>query len=483
MSSVSYNGKRIIPAPLLTVNKSYQTTGDGSKIGSVFSITIAGKILSYMGSPTAGTGIGSDDGNFWEFSGYPSGETFDDTQMLGAILRKQQQVRELFSIDGKLLEAQSSDGSPPFKCNIRILSIDFPSDSPISWYNNFSYTVNAEADLVYMGNVPLGEDNFTEYISSANENWQLETIEEAEGLNLPRTYRLSHTVSATGKRFYDDTGTLVKPAFEQARDWVLPKLGLDSYYLSSSGVQDLPNYYQGLNHVRSESIDERGGEYSVTETWLLASGTATEDFNITTTVSLQDGLTNVSINGTITGLELRNSNMEIISSKYDNASSRFTSVSGVLLSRAQTYSGKTLNIEPLSSSLGKNPVTGVITYTYDYNDRPSNFISAARSESIEIIDDFGGSIVAAISVPYRVYGPVLQDMGTKKESTRTLSLEVILGPQSGLNVPSSIDDDINDLISSAAPANVYQSFLVDNTQTWNPKEGRLSITKSWLYEA
>lgn len=483
MSKVSYNGARIIPSPRVSLTKSYQTTGDGQKIGSLWQITITGKVLAYMGSPTAGNGLGADVGDLWEFSGYPSGETFSDSQRLGAIIRKQQQIRGLFSEDGHMFEVQGDDGLTTLRANIRINSISFPEQGPVQWFNDFDFTVDAEADIIYMNGTLLGEDDFTSYISSANETWQLETVEEAEGINLPRTYRLSHTVSATGKRFYDDTGTLIKQAFEQARDWVIPKLGLDSYYLSSSGVKDLPDYYQGFNHVRSENIDELGGEYSVTETWLLASGTATEDFTITTTTSLQDGLTNVSINGTINGLELRNSNMELTSSKYDNASTKFNSVSGVLLSRAQTYSGKTLNIEPLSSSIGKNPITGVITYTYDYNDRPSNFISSARSESIEIIDDFGGSIIAAISVPYRSYGPVLQDMGTKKESTRTLNLEIVLGPQSGLSVPTSINSDVNSLISSAAPADVYQSFLVDNTQSWNPKEGRLSITKSWLYEA
>lgn len=486
MSIVSFAGHRLIPAPRPSLTKTFLYTPDGTVIGSQWAVTVNGLFLANMGAPTAGSGVNGSYGSQYDLGGYPADENItSDTQNLGYIIRKQENIRELFSSNNnnKLFEVQSADGTPPMKFNFRIEQLSFPEQGPIQWFNTCDYSVQGTAEFLYINGQPQSEDTFDGYISSASETWSVETTEESEGLNLPRTYRLTHSVSAVGRRIYDETGTLVKPTYEQARDYVLPKLGLDSYFTSSSGVKDLPSTYIGFNHLINENIDKLGGEYSVTETWLLASGSALEDFTVNSVNSINDGLVSVTINGTINGLELRDSNQSIVSYKIDNAESKFNSVSGLLFGRAQSYSGYSLNITPTSVTIGKNPVTGVISYDYQFNNRPTNFVSDAKYESIEIIDDFGGSLIAAISVPFRVEGPVLQDIGTKKESTRTLNIELILGPQNTLLVPTSIDSDVATIIDQAAPAGVYQSFLVDNTQAWNPKEGRLSITKTWLYEA
>ena len=42
----------IIPAPLVSINKSYDTTGDGNIVGSKYSITLTGKLIADRGSPT-----------------------------------------------------------------------------------------------------------------------------------------------------------------------------------------------------------------------------------------------------------------------------------------------------------------------------------------------------------------------------------------------------------------------------------------------
>lgn len=482
MSRCNYNSKRIIPAPNVSFDKNYNTTPNGEKISSNWSITITGKVLAYMGSPIAQSGVNGQDGTMYDQSGYPADEYFPDESRLGAVFRKQQELRKLFSEDGHMLEFQGDDGLTTVRANIRILRLSFPQQNPIQWFNDFDYTVECEADLLYLNGSLLGEDEFTDYIVSASENWSIETLEEAEGINMPRTYRLSHSVNAQGRIHYNDDSSSIS-AVQSAKNYVIPKLGLNTSYINSSGVKDLPDYYQGFNHIRSEDTNVTDGSYSITETWLLASGSALEEFNISTTRTSQNGLTNVSINGSITGLELRDANMNVISYKYDNANTKYNQVSGLIFSRAQTYGGVSLNTVPLSVTLGKNPMVGTISYAYEYDNRPTNSFTDALSEQIEIIDDFGGSIVAAISVPFRPYGPILQDVGTKRESTRTLSVEVVLGPQVGFSVPNSFYTDLNNLIDNVAPQGVYQSFLVDNTQAYNPKEGRVSVTKSWLYEA
>ena len=84
-----------------------------------------------------------------------------------------------------------------------------------------------------------------------------------------------------------------------------------------------------------------------------------------------------------TGLEQRDANMAITTSKYDNALTRFSYASGVALDRAQSYSGLTLNIIPLTSVIGRNPIAGTITYNYEYDNRPRRLILGAKSEAIE----------------------------------------------------------------------------------------------------
>lgn len=485
MSYVIFAGSRLIPAPRINLTKTYIYSQDNDRIGATWNVELLGLFLPDMGSPTSSTiiGTGSNDPYFWDQSDYPSGEALtSDNQNLGRIIRKQEHIRQLFANNPNgLIEIQSADGSQAMKFILRVNDITFPANDPISWFNKCDYTITGQTEQIYGVNDP--EDSFDSYISSADESWSIEVLDEPEGVNFPRTYRLNHNISATGRRIYDEAGTLLQSPWKNARDFVISRMGMDSSYLTSSGVKDLPSYYTGFNHTTSENIGELNGEYSITESWLLCSGSALEDFSVSTQNSLQDGLTNVSINGTITGLELRDANQNVLSYKIDNAEDKFSAISGIIYSRAQTYSNTSLNMVPVSTTIGKNPITGIINYDYQYNNRPTNFVSGARSESIEIIDDFGGSIVAAISVPYRTNGPVLQDIGTKKESTRTLSVELILGPQSSLDVPTSINSDVSSLISQASPQGVYQSFLVDNTQSWNPKEGRLSITKTWLYEA
>lgn len=85
----------------------------------------------------------------------------------------------------------------------------------------------------------------SQYLSDVTESWNIDTDERAENESLSRTYRLTHSVSATGKRHYNNN-ILQAEAWQQARDWVQSKLGFDSSKALSSGVNNLPSYYSGL---------------------------------------------------------------------------------------------------------------------------------------------------------------------------------------------------------------------------------------------
>jgi hypothetical protein len=493
-----YDSKRLIPAPFVTFNKVYNKTGDGQLVGSTFSISLKGTIVSYKGSPTT-------TGTFWTSGGYPNDEVLTDEEGLKAIIRKQEAIRDLFSTEGLTLEVQSADGSQPMKCNPRLVSIDFTDGL---WYNRCEYTIQLEADIVYVNGTELGEDNFTQNLAEASETWSIETNEDqAESVEQNRTYRLSHSVSATGRRFYDDTGLMQKDAWKWARDWVVPKLGFDATIALSSGVNSLPSYYGGFNHVRNEEVGESTGSFSVSETWILASGNVLEDFTVETSTNATEGITTVSIQGNITGLEVRDSNMQVTTSKYTAANTKLAAITGGLAySRATSYSGQSLNILPAQSTISKNPTAGNITYNYTYDTRPGNIVTDTKSESFTVTRSWDVDIVASIPVLGRTAGPVLQPINTHQESTVNLDIQLVFGPEfagTGTNpttllvtrnpglvepqrsqiqtIVDAVKPSLAGYLNNAGQAATVQ-YVRNQTENWEPRNGRYGLQIEWVYE-
>lgn len=473
---VLYDNKKIIPAPFVEINKVYQKGADGTLIGSLFSLNITGKIVAFKGSP-------SSSGTFWTNTGYPPDEVIVDDSRMKAIIRKQEAIRQLFKNEGRWLEFQPWDGTAPVKCTPRINSITFPEGI---WHTVCDYTIVAEADVLYINGSAVGEDGFNYQVSDASESWSIESGEAAESELVQQTFRLTHNVSATGKRFYNTSNVLDMEAWEQARGFVQSRLGIDNARITASGVLNLPSYYHGVNHVRGESLDKLGGSYAVTETWVVASGNATEDFTVTTTRNIDDGLTTVDIQGDIRGYDIRDSNFQITQTKYTSASGKFDTVQNQLLSRAQAYSGYTLNVTPKSESVGRNPIAGVINYNFTYDNRPSNCITGARSENITIIDNYPADVFAAIPVLGRTAGPVLQSISTVTVAQRQLTIEAIMVPSAScatLQTDLNTKPDVTSIINAAKNGLTYTQIFTDrNEESWSPKSGRYSRQISWTYQ-
>lgn len=486
---VTYNSKKIIPAPFVGITKNENRAGDGSLVGKTYQLTVRGTLLAFKGSP-------SSSGTFWTISGYPTDETVVADSRLTSILRKQEALRQLFSEDGKSFEIQALDGAQPLKCNPRVVSVDVAEGV---WYDRCDYTIQLEADKIYP-EIDASLDSSNIYIESASESWSIETNEDnLETYNGSRTYSLRHNISAKGKRFYETTGLLSKNAWEQARDYVIPRLGFDATIALSSGVNNLPSYYNGINLVRSEEIDELDGSYSVSENWILASGLATEHFSIRIDNSLESPYQTVSLEGEIQGFEQRDSSMNIVSSKWDNALSKFTYASGVAHNRAQTFSGLSLNVLPLTFNQGRNPITGNINYQIDYNDRPSRLIPGAKSEVVSINDNNRGDVFAAIFCIGRSAGPILQDMGATTEASRTLNIELLISPPTYSNnnistiktlinqnprLDPSYSGAIDNIIVAANPINngFTTSLRSSPQESWDFLNGRYSYNVTWTYE-
>lgn len=506
---VQYDSKKIIPAPLVSVEKSYDRTGDTTKVGSKFSLTLTGNILC-NGSPNS-------EGEFWILSGYPDSAFQNDVEVMTSsnqrqkfLQNKMQAIRHLFAKDGLSFEVQPWDGSAPFKCYPRVQSLSFAEGI---WFDKIPYTIVLEADELFGINTDFindaedaarDADFFKDaegnklYLSEVSENWQLEVSDgEAEDENNPYTFRLTHTVSATGKKAYNDSG-LISTGWEQAQRWVTPRLGLDASFYNGTDALNLTGML-GYNHVRQESTDELAGSYGVTETWLLAKSNSREDFTVNIQASAETGLTTVSVEGEVIGLDTRNTDYQITESKWTAALAKFNTIStgGVptIFTRAQTYAGVMLNQTAISSSVGKNPTSGRIQYTYSYDTRPSTCITGALSETITISDKNPTDIFASIPVIGRAAGPVLQDMNTVSERSRTVSIEVVMPPSticpnSAANVaalmaasPATAVDVIISSFQTDLENNYSQVFKVDDNPSWTARPtGRYSRSVTWTFQ-
>jgi len=477
---VLYDGKKLIPAPFATISEDFIKDGTGQIIGATYGITLIGKFVAWKGSPTSS-------GTWWTNTGYPPDESIVQNSRLAAILHKQESLMSLFSNQGKTLEIQPWDGTAPLKCNPQIVNINFPDGI---WTEYCDYTITMVANQIYGYIIPSGLPGT---VTDVTNQWQIDLgdsnnyIENSS--NQTSTFRVTHTVGAKGLLQYDINGNIPKKPWEYAKEWVLTKAGYDSNRVSSSSVLNVPMYLSNYNWVRSEATDEFAGTFQLNESWILSSGNVIEDFTVNTQTSVDTGLTRVSINGTVQGLETRDANYQISQTKFAAASGKFPTIQSNLLTRAQTFSNTTLNTTPLTQDIGKNILAGTISYNYEYDNRPSNLIPGTRQEMITVVDNYPSDIFAAQTVLGRANGRLLQDLETTSESSRQLTIDIVVQPSSTLSISDLINNPfisgpsattVNNIIDGVRP--VANFVFVETPQvTWNPKTGQGSYNITWVY--
>lgn len=469
---VSYNAKKIIPAPLVRISKEIQRNDDGTKIGSLFLLTLTGTIVAHKGSPNS-------DSVFHETSGYPADELRLTGERLGSILRKQEALIELFAEDGKLFEIQTPDGgagapiSTPLKCNPRIRTIEFTEGI---WHDRSDYTIVLEVDNL------AAFDDESPYIKDSNEEW---TVEEGD---FPGTFRVSHNISAVGKLIYEETGEIVKPAWQQARDYV-------ALHRESGGLTfDRFNSYNftgmsGFNYTIQENINITDGLYGINEAWLVNRGNSTHQYSVSVRNNLEDTRTEVTINGTIQGLYL---GLQNHSQRFSNASSAWSGVRPQLFGIAQSgyrrFGGSgVFNSSPLNREYSENPTEGSITYGYTFDDRPELFFPNALSEVIEISNNGYADQYGSVPVPGRANGPVLQGMNTKKAPlSRTLTYQAVFPPvkvvrSETVSEFAKTGPETDDLFEQFVPLG-SKVFTDEDQVQWSPLNGTYSRRVTWTYE-
>lgn len=460
---------------------------------------------------------------------------------------------------------------------------DISFDSDGGWARPASYTVNMrtnnflKSSSTESGSTPQAAfpDSYNEnvqsgyMISSLTENFDLQedgrtTISWSsnntankflEPKNTFKVYTISRSVTAVGSPVYDSSGNYASglEPWQHASGYIFDYLGTGTGTLGSgsgflfatsglgsgTGWQDINNNnltgIKASNFVYQESVDKEAGTYTINETYTVFSGgyPVIETVNINQDVG-EDGVTNFSVQGTIEGL-----NTAILSASgnaYENADLYFSGVidsgfySGINghITQPYLYARGMLNTDDnprwlhpvaLSRSVARDINQGVISYTYNFNDRFPNVVSGSINESIQINDTYPGELFSVTPVIGRSQ-PVLQYLNSRSEYKRSLSINLTMPPNRSLydslareniinnsgilgsnqvslmknyliNKKPSITNvtDLNYIFQAANPVN-DDNFNVKNgkcyhsapTETWDPKTGNYSYNIEWTYE-
>ena len=523
------------------------------------------------------------DNNVSHFGNHrPDRQAVGQESQAQAIFMKQRSLRELFANHGQRMEITDVEfDSSSIVCYPRVVNISF---SEGTFVDKCDYTITLEADTLFAtagggkvdadGNrdqsssqdnsIPLSdEQDFIDsygnaFVKDFQESWSVEVDEaQAETISLSdesvdRTYRITHNISAVGKNHYKPVAESID--VERLTPWIQAKKFVQTRlantpqdngaypnqsgelpFMTNSQGSPLPNFlgrigagtidllddYGGYNHVRTENVDETAGSYSVTETWLLARGSAYETYNLNISSSTSSPFTKVSINGNVKGLSPlapnateyggenntgRDSTGTYLATAYESALNHYNKISAnqafgigsLIYKRANNQTQTQLNSEPLSISLGANKKTGELTYSLEFDNRPTNIISNVVSETINVNDTYPGDVFATIPVIGRATGPVLQYIGGRTEYKRDVSVNLIMdhtkvpydsGRPSLLLMKPSVNEptatQLALLLESLSPANepgVRKWFIGPPSESWEPKTGTYSLNLSFTYE-
>ena len=511
-STTSGTGGGLVgPFPKFSINREDLSTGDGTYIGTKFSIEITG----------IATLNPSDDQNIVEKGKRQS-------RVQGEALTALQFDRDAFPTQGTgLLEISPYGGMPnTIKFNdAKLLSVSLPQQTDEeAGVQNLQYTFSFEAYRDSSENTNTGATGSPESpdykLSSAEESWELSENEGTGAFlnnnpasELNKTYTLTHTLSATGIRSYASQGNLATDgeAWKQAALWVKSRLktpttvkdatttdlmGNSTFWTSQfvpvnidgndgddTGIgPNLKTNYKGYNHVRSVSSDIGAGSYSVTETWTLCRSdlTATHELEINMESSDQQIVT-VSVNATFQGLETQDATTTTID-KFSSAQTSFNVMKSKLYniaSAAYTAAGFTYSLrnQKLNETIGENRVSGTITYSTSFNDDTVSLANAI-SETINInYDNTEGlnQTIAKIPIIGKQNGPVIQNMNTTTIKSVSATLDAVMNRQNRASPPTSAATAILD---SYKPTNGFQQT---KTESWNPKTGTYNRSISWEY--
>lgn len=345
---VIYGDQSIRPAPEVTIEKRFESFGDGRKLAAVLTATLTGVITTTKTADTE--------------SAIPIESRLTTT------LAKEKALRDIFAVDGKYFEIQGYDGTISTKFLATVRSLNFGQGR---WVDDCPYTIVLEG-IEFANEVSTAEN----LIDSATESWSFEDSDIAH------VYRVSHSLSAKGKTAYETDGTLLTFAWQRAKDFVNNKLKLgwlstdsvispiagQTIWQNSSDFDATPvNVY---NRILQENQDEVDGTYSIVETFILSKNNYTETLNVSVRRVIDEPLTTciVSLSGNIIGLFV---DLHDYETKLTNVQSRWAVLQPTLIDLANLYKpiGVTLNTKPSQGNFDTDSNNGIINFNYEFSDR------------------------------------------------------------------------------------------------------------------
>ncbi len=509
--STTIGGDSASPAPKVNIEKTINRTGAGTPVGYIYNITVAGYVISEGTVTTPGSRQSNLQSKILA------------KLKLGAV--DQLQVTPYGGLANKLKFPGAE---------ITSISIPEPEDSSM-WVQDAQYTINFQA---YYEITEKGDFDYN--ISSYEDSWDVaeqegvstvHNIGSVSGADVYRTYTVTHTMSAQGANRYTDTKDTLATngeAWVQAELFVKSIAGSanaesgtplvfgnevtawdvkipGSSAASATSVADLgiPAGYEKYNHVRQATVDRAGGTYSISDTWIYAKPevagaskyAATHEMEVSLDEDVTTGDVNITVAGTLTGLsteEPKTDTDKKDTTKYSGALSTFNYLktnnvffnsANALYKTTDAYNagasdGGTLKEAPLTSSVGRNEIAGVITYSFDYNDRILPITPNALSETISQTDeneDGNAPVIAEIAVIGRTLGPVIQNMGTTTSKKRSLSVELVMKKTHRDEKPTF---DYEAYVPTATVGPILEPI----TETWDASAGTYSLSVSWIYE-
>jgi len=510
----SATGGVIGPMPKYSVDRENLSTGDGTYMGTKFTINVTGTAL-----------IQSSD-NAQDIT--EKGQR--QSRVMGEAITSMQVLRESFPNQGTgKLEISPYGGMPNTMVfdDAKLISVNLPEQSEESagvqtLEYNFSFEAYEEASH-NTNTGSTGKPVAPAYrLSSVDESWELS---EADGLfydfdiptdendTLRKTYTLTHTVSATGLKKYSSPGAIAADgeAFRQAVLWVKTRLvkdptieieedlmGDETFFASKflpiemnkpGATEDLgfnlksgTPPYKGYNHTRSVSSDQNVGSYTVTDTWVISQ----ENFESTHSLefSFEGGASaegsTVTANATFQGLSaLTSDNTKI--DKYAGALKAFAIVKPLIPALAEKAYKDSQGQFALrtdinsSESVGHNKVSGTVTYSVSFNDYELPKIANAVSENVTISynnDSGEQKLIAILQVIGRAGGPIVQDIQTTQIRSRTIAVDVVMKRGSG-------KPDGEAAILPYRPTTT--SYLTSSTESWNPNTRAYNKSETWEF--
>jgi hypothetical protein len=529
--------KTLRPAPFVAISAS-PLRNKNAYFGNRYTITLSGTIVANDTSIRLDSPMAPVDGE-------NSSEA-----ALRDIMAVQKDLVDFFNVEPNdeassvaRLEITPGGNNPAISFNIRFESINFEEGTYVALCK-YTITLIAEKEST------LGEETQPEdLLEDFNESWSFEIDNnyghpDTTGDNRlsSRSFIVTRTITATGRN--SPTRTLKQSATDALRDdelnsppydkpaWMQAMAFIENYAnpettLNASKITDLLLYdrsklgtfldssYSPYNHSRTSSIDKGAGTVTVTDSWLLARGgdKALENYTSSVATSRDNPYVKVSIQGSIKGLapkEFTDSqfadNTTHANSPFSKAREHYNSISNngnfgvgcAIFKRADNVVAQSLNSQPLSVSLGTNEITGEITYSLEFDNRPSNYFTNVLFENISVNDTYPGDVFATIPVLGRPTGPILQFTFGRTEYRRDISIEILidytdLGYGTDRNalllrkpsINEPIAGQLRDLIGILSPANepgIRKYFVSPPTESWNPKEGRYTLSIGWTYE-